>query len=81
MFKLLADNNRPAASTSKARLRLVHGVGGLGSGLTLTLEVTSPLSASALYSGSDLTLTAQGVYSMFLLGGAASAVGVLRRDR
>lgn len=108
-YKLLADDNRPPASTSKSRLRLVHGVGGLGSGLTLTLnygvvvndqaegtastpvavtagssntiEVSSPLSSSALYSGTDLTLAAQGVYTLFMLGGSTAPVGVLRRDR
>jgi hypothetical protein len=107
-YKLLADDNRPAASSSKARLRLVHGVGGLGSGLSMTLnygvvvndqpegtastpvavtagtdntlEASSPLSSTALYSGTELTLAAQGVYTLFMLGGSASPVGVLRRD-
>lgn len=108
-YTLLADDNRPPSSTSKSKLRLVHGVGGLGSGITLTLnygvvvgdlaeatastpvavtagssntiEVTSPLSASALYSGTDLTLSAQGVYTMFMLGGSTTPTGVLRKDR
>lgn len=110
-YKLLADDNRPPSSSSKVKLRMVHGVGDLGASLTLTLnygvivnglaegtastpstvsvtsganntiEVTSPLSSSPLYSGTELTLTTPGVYTMFMLGGSTSPTGVLRKDR
>lgn len=38
---LIADDNRPALSSSNAKLRLVHGVGGLGSGITLTADYSA----------------------------------------
>jgi hypothetical protein len=45
------------------------------------LEVTSPLSANPLFSTDDLTLAAQGVYTVFLLSGQTNPAGVLRRER
>lgn len=45
------------------------------------LEVTSPLFAKPLYFNDEVVITSGGVYSMFMLGGAATPVGVLRRDR
>lgn len=38
---LIADNNRPALSSSNAKLRLVHGVGGLGGAITLTADYSA----------------------------------------
>jgi hypothetical protein len=48
---------------------------------TATLEVTSSLSSTALYSLTDLTLSAQSVYSVFLFGDSTAASGLLRKER
>jgi hypothetical protein len=50
-------------------------------GTVSQIEVDSPLSASALYATTDVTLQSGGVYTLFMLGSASSAGGVLRRDR
>lgn len=110
---VLADDNRlpsvPTGSSTKARIRLVNAVSGLGAGLSLVvdysaladdlafdtassyvtlgsgslgeIDVTSPLQTAALYSATDVTLASDGVYTVFLMGGATSAAGTLRRDR
>ena len=46
-------------------------------GSTMTVD----LSGSSLASWTDLTVTAKGIYSVFVLGDAASPTAVLRRDR
>jgi hypothetical protein len=53
------------------------------SSTSTTLEVSSPLSTTPLYStsSSPVPIAAQGVYSVFLLGGGSAPVGVLRKDR
>lgn len=45
------------------------------------LQVTSPLVTAPLYDNDEAVLTASGVYSVFMLGGATAPTGVLRRDR
>jgi hypothetical protein len=111
----VTDDNRAAAS-SRAKIRLVHGVTGHDT-LTLTadsvsvsndlffgsvsnftsvasnvgnavLEVTSPLSSTALYtttrassSTTGVSLDSTGVYTLFMLSGSAAPRGFLRRDR
>lgn len=48
-----------------------------------TVEVSSPLVPAPLYStaSSPVNLQAQGVYSVFLLGGGSAPAAVLRKDR
>ena len=64
---LIADDNRPALSSANARLRLVHGVGGLGGAITLTADysavatdvaVNSASSPASILAGSDMRLEA-----------------------
>jgi hypothetical protein len=110
---LLADDNRlPSVLTgvaSQTRMRLVHAVSGLNSGLSLVsdftaladdvaygsassyvtvasgavseIDVTSPLQTSALFSLTDVTLQSDGVYTVFMMGGANAPAGVMRKDR
>lgn len=47
----------------------------------MRLEVTSPLSSTALYTLTDASITAKGLYTVFMLGDATTPVAVLRRDR
>jgi hypothetical protein len=105
----VTDDNRPSATSTNAKLRLLHGVHDLGSTLSLTanysavasevalgaassaagldagddyrLEVMSSASASALYLATDVTREAGYIYTVFVLGTAASPTTVLRRDR
>lgn len=106
---LFADDNRPALTSTNAKIRLVHGVGELASPITLTadfsavatdtarrtasapaaiaasttmrLEATTPTATAPLFLAEDLTLQAGKVYTLFMLGDAATPQGVLRRDR
>lgn len=48
---------------------------------TMRLEVTSPLRAAALYTATDVSLAAQKVYTLFVMGDASAPVAVLRNDR
>ncbi len=111
----VSDDNR-AATSGRAKIRLVHGVLGYDA-LTLTvdsasvandlaygsvssfvsvannsgdalLEVTSPLSSTALYttsrpnsSSTGISLESTGVYTLFMLTGSSAPRGFLRRDR
>lgn len=50
-------------------------------GTVSQLDVTSPLSSSALHAASDVTLLGNGVYTMFMMGSSTATGGVLRRDR
>jgi Domain of unknown function (DUF4397) len=45
------------------------------------VEVVSPLSVTPLYLAEDLALPSRGVFTMFMLGGAATPTGILRRER
>jgi hypothetical protein len=102
------DNRLPDAATG-AKLRLVHGVGGLSGALSLTANLLPVASNVAVGTASaygavtagttvlltvnaagtsepvvklvEQTLEAGGVYSLFVLPGAAPGAGVLRRDR
>jgi Domain of unknown function (DUF4397) len=102
------DNNLPSDRT-RAKLRLVNAVDGLGGPLSLSADF-APVADSVLagtasvYGGIDATTTAQlsvsaagtaaplfsavdqifaaaANYSVFLVGSAASPVGIVRKDR
>lgn len=45
------------------------------------LEVTSPLSTTALFSIAEADITGYGVYTVFMLGNGGSPYGTLRKDR
>lgn len=45
------------------------------------LSVSSPTSGTPVYSIAELPVVANGIYSVFLLGGANQMVGTLRRER
>lgn len=51
------------------------------SGTDATIEVTSPLSQTPLFSRTEFTIAEQGVYSVFMLAGSTSPVGLLRSER
>ncbi|GAP35962.1 hypothetical protein ISF6_1802 [Piscinibacter sakaiensis] len=107
---LLTDDNRLPTSTTRSKIRLVHGANGqdaltlavdynalatgvaygsaspfasVASNATATVEVSSPLVAAPLFStaSSTVNLQAQGVYTVFILGGGSAPTGVLRKDR
>jgi hypothetical protein len=48
---------------------------------TMRLEATTPTVTGSLYLATDVTLQSGKVYTLFMLGDAATPVGVLRRDR
>ncbi len=50
-------------------------------GTAYRLEATSPVTAADLYLATDVTLQANRVYTVFVLGEAGTSVGFLRRDR
>jgi hypothetical protein len=45
------------------------------------IEVTSPLTVDPLFLSEDAVLASRGVYTVFILGGAATPTGILRRER
>jgi hypothetical protein len=45
------------------------------------LSVTDTATSQQLYSQSSVTLSSQGVYTLFMFGSAASPNGVLNQDR
>jgi hypothetical protein len=45
------------------------------------IDVTAASSSAAVYSATDVNLQAQGVYTLFVLGGNSTPTGVLRKDR
>jgi hypothetical protein len=53
----------------------------VAAGTSTRLEVTSPLRSSALYTATDVSITAQKVYTLFVMGDASAPVVVLRKDR
>jgi len=53
----------------------------ISSGGYSRLDVTEPGSSAPLYLASDVTLSAQSVYTVFMLGSRAVPVGILRKDR
>jgi len=54
---------------------------GITAGTTTTLSVTDTTTSQLLYSQSAATLASQGVYTLFMFGGASSATGTLNEDR
>jgi hypothetical protein len=50
-------------------------------GTSMRLEVTSPVRTTPLVLATDVSLAAQKVYTLFVLGDAAAPVTVLRKDR
>lgn len=60
------DASTPASVTASASTRL---------------EVTTPLRTTALYAATDVSIVAQKVYTLFVMGDASSPVAVLRKDR
>lgn len=75
-YSPLASNVAPGASS---------GFQALPATTTSILEVTSALQAATMYSPtgalSNLTLTAQGVYTVFMFGDATTWSGSLRKER
>lgn len=45
------------------------------------VEVTSPLTVDPLFLSEDAVLASRGVYTVFILGGAATPTGIFRRER
>ena len=48
---------------------------------SMRLEVTTPLRSTPLYTATDVSITAQKVYTVFVMGDVSSPVVVLRKDR
>jgi Domain of unknown function (DUF4397) len=108
-WRLIADDNRPPASSERAKMRLLHMAFGADSTLTLVkdyvgvasdvaygnassytqvttataarVEVTSPLNTTPLFLAEDVALPSRGVFTVFMLGGASTPTGILRRER
>jgi hypothetical protein len=104
----IADDNRLPSTSTRAKVRLVHGDASLNA-LTLSIDygvvasdvsvgqastfasltandsarvdVTAASSSAAVYSATDVNLQAQGIYTLFVLGGSSMPTGVLRKDR
>ena len=105
----IEDDNRRAAESGSARLRLVNGAADLDMPLSMTadfipvadgvaagaasayaslaatttaqLSVTAAGLAAPLFGAIDQRLDAGAVYTLFLVGRPAAAVGILRKDR
>lgn len=102
---VVADDNSLPSDSTKAKLRLINGLGGsltLKVGLVVkasdtaagaasdyaladatttgSIQVTSA-DAQLNFSANTLTLVANGVYSVLMLGNTAAPVGQLNRDR
>ncbi len=71
-FTALASNVAPGTSS---------GISNVPSSTTSLLTVSSPNSLTPVYSVSALTLVANGVYTVFVLGDPATPLGILRRER
>jgi hypothetical protein len=106
---VIADDNHLPSTTTAVRMRMVNGVTGSATPLTLAadfgvvaanvapgaaspygsvaantamrLEVTSPSGLAPVYTESALSIPAQTVFTLFMLGDAAAPSHVLRRDR
>lgn len=55
--------------------------GAVTASTTIRLEVISPLRSTALYQATSVSLAAQKVYTLFMLGDATTPVPLLRKDR
>ncbi|MCV2367881.1 DUF4397 domain-containing protein [Roseateles oligotrophus] len=71
-YSAIASNVLPGASSTPSLL---------SSSVSSLLSVSSGASSSPAYSITDLPLVSNGVYSVFMLGGADKMVGTLRRER
>jgi hypothetical protein len=108
-LSVIGDDNRLPASSTSAKIRLIHGASINSNPLTLTanysavaenialgaastptsvtagssttIEVSDTTLSTALYSVSDVTLSARGVYTVFMLGSGSSVTGALRKER
>ena len=106
---LILDNNKLPTSSSKFKMRLVHGIAGLADTLSLTvdynsiagsvpygrasaytsapststgrIQVDAPSRTASVYLETDVVLSSQAVYSVFVVGDAASPTTIVRRDR
>lgn len=71
-FAALADNIAFATASSYSSVATTSD---------RSVEVSAASAASALYSHAELTLTSQGVYSIFVLSNGTGTSAVLRKDR
>lgn len=71
-FSVIAGDVLPGTASAFGSV-----VGGSG----LRLDVSSPLSTTALYTLSDATLAARGVYTLFMVGDSAHPSAALRKER
>lgn len=106
---LIADDNHLPATSGNLKLRLLNGLTGAASPLTLDaafaviasnvvpgtaspyavvasstalrVDVFSPASLTPIYSDSALSVPGNAVYTLFMLGDAATPIPLLRRDR
>jgi len=106
---LIADDNHLPTTSGNLKLRLVDGVTGAASPLTLDaafaviasnvvpgaaspyavvasstalrIDVFSPTSLTPIYSDPALSVPGNAVYTLFMLGDAATPIPLLRRDR
>lgn len=76
---LIADDNRPALSSSNAKLRLVHGVGGLGGAITLTADY-SALATDTPVNGASTPASLAAGSAMRLEATSPAATGSLYLD-
>lgn len=76
---LIADDNRPALSTSNAKLRLVHGVGNLGGAMTLTADY-SALATDTPVNGASIPASLAAGSAMRLEASSPVASGALFLD-
>ena len=56
-------------------------IGSMAGNDSARLDVSSASSSDAVYTATEVNLQAQGVYTLFVLGGNAAPTGVLRKDR
>jgi hypothetical protein len=71
-YSAIATNIQPGASSTPSTV---------GSSSSSLLQVTSPTSGTPVYSISELPVLSSGVYTVFMMGGANSIAGTLRRER
>lgn len=59
----------------------VSGYASVTASSAVRLDVTSAAAVAPLYTAEDVKLAAQGVYTVFVLGGNTSVTGVIRKER
>lgn len=75
---LAADFSAVASSVAQGQASAWANVTASSS---MRLEVTSPLTSTPLWTLTDATLTAKGLYTVFMLGDSSAPQAVLRKDR